>query len=160
MTVTWTCKPFAALSARGIYDILHARNAVFVYEQRCVWLEVDNLDKAPSCLHLVGTASDGESIAGYARLLGPGTKGEAQTYPVISRVLTTASHRGTGLGRQVMLEAIAECGRQWPGQNILINAQAYLEPFYKSLGFVQISDLYDEDGIMHMDMLRAPTKTQ
>ncbi|OQS01898.1 N-acetyltransferase GCN5, partial [Thraustotheca clavata] len=96
------------------------------------------------------------SVAAYARLIPPQTKGPTQTLPVISRVLTAANHRGTGIGKQVMLRAIEECTRRWPKSGILINAQAYLEPFYKSLGFVQISELYDEDGIMHMDMIRKP----
>ncbi|OQS05532.1 N-acetyltransferase GCN5 [Thraustotheca clavata] len=151
MSVSWSCKRFDQLSAELLYDILHTRCSVFVLEQKCVWLEVDNLDK--QCLHLIGTAPD-NSIAAYVRLIPPQTKEKSQVLPVISRVLTTAKHRGSGMGKQVMTRAIEECSQQWPGQTILINAQAYLEPFYKSLGFVQTSEMYDEDGIMHMDMER------
>ena len=37
-----------------------------------------------------------------------------------------------------------------------LSAQSYLESFYASLGFVSCSDRYLEDGIEHVDMLRAP----
>ncbi|KDO21956.1 hypothetical protein SPRG_12820 [Saprolegnia parasitica CBS 223.65] len=156
--VQWTCKRFSELSAERLYDILHARCSVFVAEQKCVWLEVDNLDKAATMRHLVGTTPTNQ-VAAYARLLGPGTKGPTQDYAMISRVLTTAAFRGHGLGKTVMQEAIAACEAEWPEKSIVINAQAYLEPFYKSLGFLQTSELYEEDGIMHMDMIRTPSSS-
>jgi len=37
-----------------------------------------------------------------------------------------------------------------------IGAQAHLEAFYGAFGFVKASEPYDEDGIMHIEMLRAP----
>ena len=37
---------------------------------------------------------------------------------------------------------------------IRIGAQAHLQRFYGGLGFETISDVYDEDGIPHIDMLR------
>ena len=40
---------------------------------------------------------------------------------------------------------------------IRIGAQQYLERFYQSFGFVTVSAPYDEDGIQHVDMLRAET---
>ena len=41
-----------------------------------------------------------------------------------------------------------------PGHRIRIGAQQYLERFYASFGFETVSAPYDEDGIMHIDMLR------
>jgi ElaA protein len=38
---------------------------------------------------------------------------------------------------------------------IKIGAQLYLKKFYESLGFEQCGDVYDEDGIDHIPMLRA-----
>ena len=41
------------------------------------------------------------------------------------------------------------------GKNsIKIGAQLYLKSFYESLGFVQVGDIYDEDGIDHIKMIR------
>jgi ElaA protein len=41
-----------------------------------------------------------------------------------------------------------------PGQPIRIAAQRRLEDFYLGLGFKTVSDPYEEDGIIHVDMLR------
>ena len=38
---------------------------------------------------------------------------------------------------------------------IRIGAQLYLERFYESFGFTRVGEPYDEDGIMHVDMLLA-----
>jgi ElaA protein len=39
---------------------------------------------------------------------------------------------------------------------IRIGAQKYLERFYGELGFVRAGEDYDEDGIPHLEMVRAP----
>jgi len=36
-----------------------------------------------------------------------------------------------------------------------VSAQDHLRAFYASLGFEADSEVYDEDGIPHVDMLRA-----
>jgi len=41
----------------------------------------------------------------------------------------------------------------WPTADIRIGAQAHLEAFYSDFGFVKITDVYDEDGIPHIDMI-------
>ena len=40
-------------------------------------------------------------------------------------------------------------------QPIRIGAQLYLKKFYESLGFIQVSEMYLEDGIEHVEMVRA-----
>lgn len=72
----------------------------------------------------------------------------------IGRVITAPSARGTGLGRQLMQQALVACERLWPGMAIELGAQAHLQDFYASFGFTAISDVYDEDGIPHIDMRR------
>ena len=37
---------------------------------------------------------------------------------------------------------------------ITIGAQEYLKDFYASFDFKPVSDIYDEDGIKHLDMQR------
>jgi ElaA protein len=72
-------------------------------------------------------------------------------------VLTTAAGRRTGAGRELMREAVARTNALWPGQAIRIGAQRYLERFYGDYGFVKASEPYDEDGIVHIEMVRAAT---
>lgn len=144
-----------ALSPRRLHAVLRARVDVFVVEQRCAYPELDDLDL--DALHLVGLAPD-EAVVAYARLLAPGARfAEAS----IGRVLTR--RRGVGLGRVLMLRAIAEADRAWsavgsvgsPAPWCRIAAQAHLEAFYGSLGFVRASEVFDEDGIPHVEMTLA-----
>jgi ElaA protein len=75
--------------------------------------------------------------------------------PSIGRVVTAPGVRGTGLGRVLMREALRRAGRLWPARAIRITAQAHLERFYGEFGFVRVTEPYDEDGIPHVQMLRA-----
>jgi ElaA protein len=142
---------FSQLSGQVLYSVLAARQQVFLLEQQCLYPDIDGLDQ--NAHHLLGwrTIDDRRQIVAYLRCLAPGAK-----YAEISlgRVLTTANNRGAGLGRELLVEGIARAERQHPGHRIRIGAQLYLEHFYTDLGFQSVSDPYDDDGIMHIDMLR------
>ena len=64
----------------------------------------------------------------------------------------TAEARGQRLGRQLMERALASCAEHWPDAGVEISAQAHLVDFYNDLGFVATSEVYDDDGIPHVDM--------
>jgi ElaA protein len=145
----WHFARFDDLSPRDIHDLYQARVAVFVLEQKCPFQDVDGAD--PECWHLIGRASPAGEVLAYSRLLPPGLK---YPEPSIGRVLTTANARRTGAGRELMAESIARAEGLWPRQSIKIGAQQYLERFYGSYGFVRSSEPYDEDGIMHIEMVR------
>jgi ElaA protein len=151
--LTWRFAPFDKLAPREVHDLLQARGAVFVLEQKCVFQEVDGAD--PQCWHLLGRA-DGPLLA-YCRIVPPGIKYDE---PSIGRVLTTAAGRRTGAGRELMREAVARTNALWPGKAIRIGAQRYLERFYGDFGFVKASEPYDEDGIVHIEMVRAAKEKQ
>lgn len=142
----WTCVPFAELSVQQLHDVLRLRSEVFVVEQNCVFLEIDGLD--PKTSHLLGRGDDG-ALKAYARLIPPGVKAPDA---LIGRVVTSPTARGGGTGRLLMTEAITQCERLWPGHAITLHAQAHLERFYGSFGFVQSGDPYIEDGIPHIEM--------
>ena len=142
----WTCVPFAALEAGQLYDLLALRSEVFVVEQQCVFLDIDGLDR--KTWHLLGHGDDG-ALRAYARLIPPGLKAADA---LIGRVVTAPAARGGGAGRALMTEAVAQCGRLWPGQAITLHAQAHLESFYGSFGFVPVGEQYMEDGIPHIEM--------
>ncbi|MGK7294926.1 MAG: GNAT family N-acetyltransferase [Candidatus Wenzhouxiangella sp. M2_3B_020] len=149
-SLQWRLKAFDELSRRELYAVLGARVAVFVVEQDCPYQEIDGRDG--DALHLAAWTPDG-SLAAYARILPPGTRFDQ---PSIGRVLTAAGHRRTGLGQTLMRRAIAEARSRFPGDDIRISAQCYLERFYTGLGFRIDSDPYDEDGIPHVDMRLGP----
>ncbi|MDB5754086.1 MAG: family N-acetyltransferase [Massilia sp.] len=149
----WQWRTFADLTNAELYEVLAQRQHVFVLEQQCLYNDFDGLD--PDAHHLLGwRIIDGRrQLAGYLRCLAPGAK---YTEMSLGRVLTTSAARGAGIGRELLGQGIRHAERQHPGHPIKIGAQRYLEDFYASFGFVTISAPYEEDGIMHVDMLRAP----
>lgn len=146
----WTCKSFQELSADELYSILRLRSEVFVVEQNCVFLDMDNKDQ--SCYHIMGW--DGTNLVASTRLV---PKGKSYLdFHSIGRVVNSPDYRGQGLGKELMEYSIAKCVEYFGNGPIKIGAQLYLKKFYESLGFVQTSDVYDEDGIDHIEMIREP----
>ncbi|MDH0865220.1 GNAT family N-acetyltransferase [Mitsuaria sp. GD03876] len=151
----WTCQRFDDLGLRGLYRALRLRSEVFVIEQRCIYLDPDGLDEDAWHLQGLGQGVDGaEMLFAYARLLPPSIgDGSAR----IGRVITAPTARGGGLGRALVSQAVRECQKLWPATPIELGAQAHLRAFYGSFGFVPVSDVYDEDGIPHIDMRKEAT---
>ncbi|WP_255478582.1 GNAT family N-acetyltransferase [Rufibacter sp. XAAS-G3-1] len=147
MDFTIITKAFAGLSPQELYDLLQLRSAVFVVEQNCVFLDPDGLD-AP-CHHLLFYR--GKTLEAYARLVPAGV-----SYPELSigRIITSAAVRRTGVGQQLVQKAIEETYRLFGNGPIKIGAQLYAKKFYERFGFVQSSDVYDEDGIDHIKMIK------
>lgn len=150
--LTWQCSPFYELSTSELYAILKARQAVFVVEQNCPFLDADDVDQ--HCLHLSGwqVRGDANALAAYARLVPPKLK---YVEPSIGRVITSSEFRGQGLGKELMQRAVQAMDELYPGLAIRIGAQQYLERFYSGFGFVTASPTYIEDGIPHVEMVRA-----
>ncbi|MGH8781468.1 GNAT family N-acetyltransferase [Paraburkholderia sp.] len=145
----WRWKAFDDLSPTEVYDILAARSAVFVVEQKCAYDDVDGLD--PQAWHLCAYSTGGARprIAGYLRVLLPGD-GDADVR--IGRVLTMPDFRGVGIGRAMMERALSHIYAQWPGVPIRLHAQAHLQAFYGAFGFEPVSNVHDDDGIPHVWM--------
>jgi ElaA protein len=149
--IEWQRSSFAGLSPADLYEILAQRQQVFILEQTCLYPDMDGLDI--DAHHLLGWRVENgkRQLAAYLRILAPGAK---YTEMSIGRVLTTQAARGLGAGRELLARGVEYAEHLHPGHRIRIGAQAYLETFYQSFGFCTISEPYDEDGILHIDMLR------
>lgn len=147
--IVWHCEQFDALSPRDLYDIMAARNAVFIVEQRCPFPDLDGDD--PVCHHLWTRNADGH-IAAYLRIVPPGVK---YAEPSLGRILTTSVARGSGLGAELVAEGIRRLEALYGAHTIRIGAQRYLVDFYSRFGFVRTGYDYDEDDIPHSEMVRA-----
>jgi ElaA protein len=149
--IEWQRSSFAELTSAQLYEVLAQRQQVFILEQTCLYPDMDGLDLEAH--HLLGWRIENgkRELAAYLRILAPGAK---YTEMSIGRVLTTPAARGTGAGRELLARGIEYAEHLHPGHRIKIGAQAYLEQFYQNFGFRTISEPYDEDGIMHIDMLR------
>jgi ElaA protein len=145
--ITWTVKKFDELSLQELYAILQLRSEVFVVEQNCVFQDMDNKDQ--SSYHLMGWENN--ILLAYTRLIPPGI-----TYPFssIGRVVTASSARGSGIGKLLMEKSIQELEQLFGRQPVKIGAQLYLREFYHSFGLKQAGDIYIEDGIDHIEMIR------
>ncbi len=144
MGTTWSLQPFAALNAGELHDILALRQQVFVLEQHCLYPDIDGLDKSAD--HLCAWQED--TLAGYLRCIPP--TGEKPSK--LGRIVVDKSQRGSGLGHELIQRGIDYNRSRWPGTPITIGAQAKLQQYYEQFGFIRISDVYDEDGIPHIDM--------
>ena len=147
----WQWSSFADLPNKDLYEMLAQRQNVFVLEQQCLYPDLDGYDQ--DAWHLLGwKVIDGQrQLAASLRVIAPGVK---YTEMSIGRVLSTSAARGTGVGRELLVEGIARAEQLYPGHRLRIGAQQYLESFYGSFGFKTVSEPYDEDGIMHVEMLR------
>jgi ElaA protein len=147
--MNWYTKSFAELNTDELYKILQLRSAVFVVEQNCPYLDMDDKDR--KAIHLWNCDPDG-NVTAYCRLLPAGI---SYTEPSIGRVATASMIRNTGIGRVLMQKAIAYIHDTWKQPAIRISAQLYLDKFYTSLGFDRAGESYLEDNIPHIEMLKA-----
>ena len=153
----WELKTFSELSAETLYDLLALRVNVFIIEQACLYPELDYKD--PVCHHLYAfdeTSIHNESsrppVLAYLRILPPGVSYDEVS---IGRVLVSKQTRGAGLGLELMIRAFHAIKDTYGSVPIRISAQAYLQSFYETLGFETVSEIYLEDDIPHMEMLKV-----
>jgi ElaA protein len=142
-------RTFEQLTSRQIYEMGRLRQAVFVVEQDCPYLDFDGRDYPAHHLFAFANA-DSDEILGYCRILPLGLN-----YPnsaCIGRVVTPTEQRGKNYGRLLMREAIAQCQQLYPQTEIRISAQTRLVRFYEELGFVATNITYLEDNIPHTEM--------
>jgi ElaA protein len=141
----WEILAFTALTSPWLYAVLRLRQNVFVVEQHCAYHDIDDLDQGAT--HML--CKSGTALLAYQRCLPPGL-----SYPESSlgRIVVCPTMRGQQLGRELVQRGIAHNLSQWPQCGIRINAQAHLQPFYASLGFVAEGDEYLLDHIPHRQM--------
>lgn len=136
-------KRFNELTSYELYEILRERTQVFVVEQGCAYQEMDQADY--KSIHIF--CKEGERIYAYLRVVEPGVKFEDAS---IGRFFIAEDYRGRGLARPMMREAIRVASTLSP--SITIEAQTYMQDFYKSLGFCTISEEYIHEQRPHIKM--------
>ena len=145
--MNWILRDFSSLTVDELYAVLRLRSEVFVVEQECVFQDMDNKDQ--ESFHLLGFRET--ELVAYTRLVPPA---KTNGMPSIGRVVVAQSARGDGTGRLLMEKSIEETKKLFGLSPIKIGAQLYLKSFYTPLGFEQTSEVYLEDGIEHIEMIR------
>ncbi|MDB4107794.1 GNAT family N-acetyltransferase [Bacteroidia bacterium] len=146
-TVNWTIKHFKDITALEYHHILALRTDIFVVEQDCPYQEVDYKDL--HSYHLWGTIDD--KIVAVIRIVEPGTSYQEIS---IGRVAVAMEYRGTNVGNDLMTASIDFIDNKLGKQSIRISAQEHLKSFYTRFNFEQVSEMYLEDDIPHIEMLR------
>lgn len=145
----WVTKSFSELTVDELYDLLKLRSEVFVVEQKCIFLDIDNNDQ--KAYHTIGYI--GDEVVATTRLFDKDIMYDG--YQSIGRVVGSPRHRGLGIGKALMQYSIQECERLFGKGPIKIGAQLYLKKFYGEQGFEQSGDIYLEDEIDHIPMIRT-----
>ncbi|QHM71791.1 GNAT family N-acetyltransferase [Mixta intestinalis] len=149
MELTWYDLHHSELSVHQLYDLLALRNRVFIVEQQCAYEDIDGQDLARDNRH-VFALGEGRLLA-CARLLSPLDDNSPVT---IGRVIVTSEARGLRLGYRLMEQVMVSCQRYWPDRQQALSAQAHLQAFYMRLGFKSVGDIYLEDNIPHIAMVK------
>ncbi|KGP71772.1 GNAT family N-acetyltransferase [Pontibacillus yanchengensis] len=142
----WKLKSYSELTKEQLYTILAERIQVFVVEQNCPYPEIDGYDQQA---HHLWLEEEGKIVA-YCRLFQGGIKYKEAS---IGRIFVHKDYRGKRYAREMLHRAISLLTDTWGEKGIKIQAQHYLLEFYQSLGFKEITEVYMEDGIPHLDMV-------
>ena len=137
-------KYFNELTTTELYEILKSRAEIFVVEQNCIYLDLDDIDYRS--LHIF-YESNGKVVAYLRAFEKDSSAGVVQ----MGRVLTL-THR-TGLGGKLLKDGIAHIREKLNPSSIYIEAQCYAVGFYEREGFVVSSGEFLEDGIPHVEMV-------
>ncbi|MGL5756881.1 MAG: GNAT family N-acetyltransferase [Paraclostridium sp.] len=140
-------KHFKDLTVNEFYEIAKARYEVFACEQH-IFEENDFDDIDKNCYHIF--LEDNKSVVAYARIIPK----EFSSYSDVSigRVLVLNEYRGKKIAQDMMLKAIDFVQNNLKENHITLSAQEYIKTLYSSIGFKEISDVYDECNIAHVKM--------
>ena len=134
-------KRFNDLSAAELYEIVRARQEIFLMEQNIICRDFDGVDY--DALHCF-LWQDGRVLA-YLRAYR-GDEGEVH----IGRVLSIT--HGIGHGKVLMQRAMPVIKEKFECESISLHSQCHAEGFYEKLGFERVGEVFLEEGIEHVEM--------
>lgn len=142
----WKIKKFYDLSLDELYEICKARYEVFGCNQKIFQEnDFDDVDKKVYHLYLW----DKNKVIAYARVIPNGvTYNEAS----IGRVLVLQEYRRKGIATELMKRAIEFLQKELKEDVIVLSAQSYAKGLYESVGFKEVSEVYNEVDIPHVKM--------
>ncbi len=139
--VEFLSKSFDELNTKELYEIIKARNTVFLLEQKIICQDLDDIDYESLHCFMV----ENGRVAAYLRAFYIDEKTVR-----IGRVLTI-SH-GHGQGKELMEKSLSAIKEKMPCFKIYIEAQKYAIGFYEKHGFKVTSGDFLDEGIVHVAM--------
>ena len=143
MNTIFKSKFFNELDVHELYEIIRAREEIFLLEQGIVCRDLDRVDY--DALHCF-IEQDGRILA-YLRAYKTDRAGVAK----VGRVLSIT--HGAGLGVRIMRSALPQIKTKLGCHTVKISAQKHAQGFYEKLGFVTTSDEYLEENVPHVAMI-------
>ena len=174
-------KKFDELAAAELYEIMRARNEIFVIEQNCIYQDCDDCDYG----YHVWYADETGKVHAYMRIYeiseeipvvyyqgkaiwaGNLTEEQLRDAEVMANQadaerragartvqmgrVLTIEH-GKGLGGKLLSEGIRVAWEKMGADRIFIEAESDVIGYYYKAGFVRISDEFMKDDIPHMQM--------
>lgn len=140
------------LTTAELYGFLRLRCDVFMWEQKADDEEMDGRDLEPETRHW--WIEDERGVAAYLRVLTNAVPEIRDARQVVGRVAVRADRRGVGLARALMTPVVA--GFDATGMSSMLHAQSYVVGLYEQLGYEVTGEEYEEAGIPHRRMYRAP----
>ncbi len=138
-------KRFDELTPDELYEIIKTRFDIFVIEQNIMCRDLDDVDK--TALHVFCRNEEGR-VTGYLRVFwNDRATGVAQ----IGRVVTLT--HGIGIGGALLAKGI-DVARRMGATGILLHSQEYAIGYYAKQGFEVTSDIFFEDTIPHVEMVK------
>ena len=136
-------KTFSELTNEELYGILKARFQIFVTEQNFLRLDPDGTDT--ECLHCF--IKDGDTVVACMRAQYTDS---SKTEVKIGRIVTLV--HGGGIGRLLMSESLAAIKEKMPFDRLLVHSKDSAVGYYEKMGFVPVSDEFDDSGVPHIEM--------
>ncbi|VUW94402.1 putative acyltransferase [Streptococcus constellatus] len=140
----WYKKTFEELTTLEFYKCLKLRLETFVVEQKSVYNDLDENDLV--AVHIFHE-NESEEVDAYARVFETGKTIH------FGRIVTAASARGQGLGRELIQEIMETCAEKWPEKEIRIEAQEQVVGLYEKFGFEAISEPFILESRVHVTMI-------
>jgi len=143
----WKVKSFNELTVNELYEICKARFQVFTCGQK-IYQENDFDDIDKKVYHIF--LQDEDKVVAYARLI---PKGITYKEAAIGRVLVLDEYRRRGIATELMKRSIDFINKELKADKIVLSAQAYAKGLYETVGFIDMSDIYNEVDIPHIKMI-------
>lgn len=135
------------MEVEGLQIAFQIRKEVFVEEQGVPledeFDEFDTLDG--KCEHVL-VFTDGKAA-------GTGRIRVVDDYGKLERICVLKEYRNSGLGKEI-INALEELAKEMGVMKVKLHGQIHAEGFYHKLGYETVSEVFMEDGIPHVLMMK------
>ncbi len=135
---------FEELTTIQLYEILYLREQVFNVEQDINSSDLDKIDYRSTHVMIMKD----EELVGYCRLYEVN-----DLQAKIGRVVVHKNYRGQKLATKLVSIALEEL-KGLGYTEVLVRGQAHLVKLYCNCGFEVISEVFQYEGIPHLDFSR------